>query len=134
MGRSQSRVTSTLTVSASDTNGWAGAGHNLKTLVERSFVDLEALYTSAHLDRLAGVVLIRPVLEFDIFQVMRPKTKSTGTSALTIEIMTSVAYESVSIHTQATNTANIRMIRRMLLSLANLIPAVISEGPSTLIE
>jgi hypothetical protein len=127
-------VSAALTISAGDTDSRAGASDYLETLVESSLVYLETLHTSAHLDRLASVVLVRPVLEFDILEVVCPKTESTRSSALSIEVMASVAYMIVSIDSHVKDKANIRITRRMLFSLANLIPAVMSEGPSTLIE
>ena len=96
MERSQSRVSATLTVTTGDTNGWARASDDLKTLVEGSLVDLETLYTSTHLDRLASVVLIRPVLELDVLEMMGPKTESTRSSALAVEVVASVTYISIS--------------------------------------
>jgi hypothetical protein len=89
-------VSTTLAVSAGNTNSRAGTSHNLETLVEGSLVDLKALHTSAHLDSLASVMLVRPVLELNILEVMGPKAESTGTSALSVEVMTSVACIDVS--------------------------------------
>ena len=96
VGRSQGRVSTTLAVSAGDTNSRAGSSDDLKTLVEGSLVDLEALNTSAHLDSLASVVLVRPVLELNVLEVVSPQTESTRSSALSVEIMASVACIDVS--------------------------------------
>lgn len=90
--RSQSRVSTTLTISASNTDSRAGSGDDLKALVEGSLVDFKALHTSANLDGLAAVVLVRPVLEFDVFEMVGPKAESTRSSALAVEVMASVAY------------------------------------------
>jgi hypothetical protein len=84
-------VSTTLAVTASNTNGWAGSGNDLETLVKGSLVDLEALDTSAHLDSLASVVLVRPILELNVLEMVSPKAESTRTSALSIEVMASVA-------------------------------------------
>ena len=98
VSRSQGRVSTTLAVSAGDTNSRAGASNNLETLVEGSLVDLEALDTSAHLDSLASVVLVRPVLELNVLEVVGPKTESTRAGALSIEVVASVACIDVSSH------------------------------------
>jgi len=91
VGRSQGGVSTTLAVSAGNTNSRAGSSDDLETFVEGSLVDLKALHTSAHLDSLASVVLIRPVLELNVLEVVSPKTESTRTSALSVEVMASVA-------------------------------------------
>jgi hypothetical protein len=91
VGRSQGGVSTTLAVSAGDTNSRAGSSDDLETLVEGSLVDLKALDTSTHLDSLAGVVLVRPVLELNVLEIVSPKTESTRTSALSVEVMASVA-------------------------------------------
>ena len=96
VGRSQCGVSTTLAVSAGDTNSRAGSSDNLETLVEGSLVDLEALNTSAHLDSLTRVVLVRPVLELNILEMVSPKAESTGTGALSVEVVTSVACIDVS--------------------------------------
>ena len=98
MGRSQGRVSTTLTVSTSDTDSRAGSGDNLETLVEGSLVNLKALHTSSHLDSLASVVLVRPILELNILEVVSPKTESTRPSALSVEIVAGVACIIVSIN------------------------------------
>ena len=96
VGRSQGGVSTTLAISAGDTNSRAGSSDDLKTLVEGSLVDLEALNTSTHLDSLASVVLVRPVLELNVLEVVSPQTESTRSSALSVEIMASVACIDVS--------------------------------------
>lgn len=96
VGRSQGGVSTTLAISAGDTNSRAGSSDDLKTLVEGSLVDLEALNTSTHLDSLASVVLVRPILELNILEVVSPQTKSTGSSALSVEVVASVACIDVS--------------------------------------
>jgi hypothetical protein len=89
-------VSTTLAVSAGNTNGRAGSSDYLEALVKGSLVDLEALNTSTHLDSLASVVLVRPVLELNVLEVMSPETESTRTCALSIEVVTSVACIDVS--------------------------------------
>lgn len=96
VGRSQGRVSTTLAISASNTNGRAGSSDDLEALVKGSLVDLKALNTSAHLDSLASVVLVRPILELNVLEVVGPKTESTGAGALSVEVMASVAYIDVS--------------------------------------
>lgn len=98
VSRSQSRVSTTLAVSAGDTNSRAGPSNNLETLVEGSLVDLEALDASAHLDSLASVVLVRPVLELNVLEVVGPKAESTRAGALAIEVVASVTCVDVSSH------------------------------------
>ena len=91
-------MSTTLAVSAGNTNSRAGPSDDLETLVEGSLVDLKALNTSTHLDSLASVVFIRPVLELNVLEIVSPKTEGTGTSALSVEVMTSVACIDVSSH------------------------------------
>jgi predicted RNase H-like nuclease len=106
----------------------------LQALVKGSLVDLESLHTSTHLDSFAAVVLIRPVAEFNVLEMMHPKTQRSRSGAFAIEVVASVACVRVSTVLGSCDKDNVRMIKRMLLSLANLIPAVTSEGPSTFIE
>lgn len=103
VGRSQGRVSTTLAVSAGNTNSRAGTSNNLETLIEGRLVDLKALNTSTHLDSLASVVLIRPVLELNVLEVVSPKTESTRTSALSIEVVASVACIDVSSDSSSNN-------------------------------
>jgi len=85
-----------LTVSAGNTNSRAGSSDDLKTLVKGGLVDLEALDTSAHLNSLASVVLVRPVLELNVLEVVGPKAESTRAGALSVEVVASVACIDVS--------------------------------------
>jgi hypothetical protein len=66
--------------------------------------------------------------------MVHPKTQRSRSSAFAIEVVASVACGRVSTVLGSCDEDNVRMIKRMLLSLANLIPAVTSEGLSTLTE
>jgi hypothetical protein len=134
MKRGQSTVSTALRVASSDADSGARSSHNLQALIEGSFVDFKPLHTSTHLDSFAAVVLIRPVAEFNVLEMMHPKTQRSRSGALAIEVVASVAYVCVSTILDFRKRASVRIPKRMLLSLANLIPAVTSEGPSTLIE
>ena len=96
VSRSQGGVSTTLAVSAGNTNSRAGSSDDLKTLVKGGLVDLEALDTSAHLNSLASVVLVRPVLELYVLEVVGPKAESTRAGALSVEVVASVACIDVS--------------------------------------
>lgn len=96
VSRSQGGVSTTLAVSAGDTDSRAGSSDNLKTLVEGSLVDLKALHTSTHLDSLASVVLVRPVLELNVLEIVSPEAEGTRAGALSVEVMASVACIDVS--------------------------------------
>lgn len=98
VGGSQGRVSTALAISAGNTNSRARSSDDLKTLVKGSLVDLEALDTSAHLDSLASVVLVRPVLELNILEIVGPKAESTRAGALSIEVVASVTCIDVSSH------------------------------------
>lgn len=96
MKRSQSRVSTALTVTACNSDCWAGASDYLQTLIESSRVDFEALHTSTQLDSLAAVVLVGPVLELNILEMMHPQAEGTRTSTLAVKIMPRVACIAVS--------------------------------------
>jgi predicted RNase H-like nuclease len=127
-------VSTALRVASSHADSGARSSHDLQALIEGGLVDFEALHTGTHLDSFAAVVLIRPVAEFNVLEMMHPKTQRTRSGAFAIEVVASVAYVCVSTILDVRKRASVRITKRMLLSLANLIPAVTSEGPSTLIE
>lgn len=79
----------------------AGSSDDLEALVKRGLVDLHALNASTHLDSFALVVLIGPILDLDIFEVMCPQAQSAGSGALAVEVMPGVAWIRVSIVTNS---------------------------------
>lgn len=82
-------------------NSRAGSSDDLEALVKSGFVDLHALNTSTHLDSFALVVLIGPILDLDILEVMCPQTQSARSGALAVEVMSRVAWITVSIVTSS---------------------------------
>ena len=74
-------MTATLSVAASHTDSGALTRDDLKALVMSSGIDFEALDTSADFDRLARVVIVAPVDELDVFQVVHPKRQRAFTAS-----------------------------------------------------
>lgn len=89
--RAERGVATTLRVATGNADGRALSANDLQTLSVGSLVGLTTKNTSTHLDGLATVVLIIPVLELDVLQVVHPKAEGAGTSALAVVVMASVA-------------------------------------------
>jgi hypothetical protein len=83
-------VAATLSVATSHTDRRALARDDLEALIVCSGIDFEALNAGADSDRLASVVLITPVDELDVFQVVHPERQGTCTGTLASEVMASV--------------------------------------------
>jgi hypothetical protein len=83
-------VTATLSVATSHTDRRALARDDLEALVVCSGINFEPLDTSADFDRFARVVIVAPVDELDVFQVVHPERQRAFSGALAAEVMTSV--------------------------------------------
>lgn len=88
--RAEGRVATSLGVATGNADSRAFTTNDLQTLGIRGRVCLASKDTGTHLDSLALVVLIIPVLELDVLKVVHPETESTSASALAIVVVASV--------------------------------------------
>jgi hypothetical protein len=130
-GGTQSGVTTTLDVTSSETDGGTFTPDNDEILCVSSLHDLVAHDTSANLESGTGVVSVRPVLVLDGVEVVHPDREGTSTSRtskVTASLVTVVYQEK----TVTYSWPVLRMTKRMLFCLANLMAAITSLAEETL--
>ena len=87
----QRRVPAALGIAAGQSDGRTLAADDLEAVRVGGPVRLDALHAGAHLDRLALVVLVGPVLDLDVLEVVRPDRQSAGPRGLAVVVVTGVA-------------------------------------------